>query len=121
MGDFSGILDVVKQAGKNATNAEYPVAVMFGTVTSVSPLEIEIEQKMTLDKARLILSRNVTDHTVEMTGNYTTENDFDVGMHRHAISGKKSHLVHNGLKIYDEVILLRVQGGQRFIVLDRLE
>ena len=112
----------------DAFEASKPVAVMFGTVISASPLKINVEQKMTLDKAQLILARNVTDFKTQMTiGNTQTyywtgteENPIpvDVG-HKHAI-GKTTVTVHNGLVVGDEVLLIRMQGGQKFIVWDRI-
>ena len=35
------------------------------------------------------------------------------------ISGQKQITVHNGLKTGDEVILIRQQKGQKFVVMDR--
>jgi hypothetical protein len=39
--------------------------------------------------------------------------------HKHAV-GKIQITVHNGLVVGDEVILLRQQGGQKYIVVDRI-
>ena len=40
--------------------------------------------------------------------------------HTHGYVGRKTYLVHNALVKGDKVILLRVSGGQRFVVLDRV-
>ena len=40
--------------------------------------------------------------------------------HTHKITGKKKITVHNGLVVGDEVILIRQQEGQKFIVWDRI-
>lgn len=40
--------------------------------------------------------------------------------HRHGFSGRKRILIYNGLREGENVILLRAEGGQRFIVIDRL-
>lgn len=125
---LADVVEAAKIAAVKAVEASKPSGVYFGTVTSVSPLKINVEQKMTLESAQLILARNVTDHTVQMTiGNTQTyywtgteENPIpvDVG-HKHAI-GKGAVTVHNGLVNGDKVILLRVQGGQKYVVLDRV-
>ena len=39
--------------------------------------------------------------------------------HTHTVTGKKTFIVHLGLKKGEKVILIRQQGGQKFIVLDR--
>ena len=127
MSDFGTLLSVMKEAGVGANNATNPVNICFGKVTSVSPLKILVEQKITLGKAQLVLTRNVTDYNVNVTVDWGTDVSLDVlteeGMnlsHRHDIKGKKTMTVHNALKNGDEVILLRVQGGQKYIVIDRV-
>lgn len=47
------------------------------------------------------------------------EGDSDRG-HRHGFSGRKRILICGGLREGENVILLRAEGGQRFIVIDRL-
>lgn len=113
---MTDIAALIKKAAVESVESEKPAAVMFGVVESVSPLAINVEQKMTLTSAQLALTRNVTDYAVDMTVGHFTEQAGDLP-HIHAYAGKKSFLVHNGLKAGDRVILLREQGGQRFIVL----
>lgn len=43
------------------------------------------------------------------------------GKHSHGYSGKKKMLLHYGLKVGESVILFRLQGGQKYVVLDRVE
>jgi len=129
------ILQTIKQAAIEAVNASDPTGVLFGTVVSISPLKINVEQRLTLDESFLILTTLVKDFEVEMTVDHFTEDDdylitrhthpevapgsFD-STHKHAYKGKKKFLVHLGLKMGDGVILIKVQGGQKFIVLDRI-
>lgn len=130
------LVKVLKKAAIEAVEATKPVAVLFGKVTSASPLQINVEQKMTLGESQLILTRNVTEHTVEMTVNHFTEaeskhtheiKDTYTGggsseptSHLHAYKGRKTFTVHNGLVVGDEVVLIRQQNGQKFIVWDRI-
>jgi len=124
------LVKTIKKAAVEAVEATKPVAVLFGKVTSASPLQINVEQKMTLGEAQLILTRNVTDYKTMITGgniqNYyyvgTPPNSSTVPVspsHKHAI-GKIEITVHNGLVVGDEVILIRQQDGQKFIVVDRI-
>lgn len=117
MPDAAELIKAIKRAAVEAVNASKPAAVCFGKVTSASPLKILVEQKMTLGEAQLILTRNVTEYKVEMTVEHFTE---EAAAHRHEYKGKKIFTVHNGLVVGDEVILLRQQGGQKYIVADRL-
>jgi hypothetical protein len=110
---------------------------MLGEVTSISPLEINVEQKMTLTAAQLVLARNVTEHKIEMTIDHWTENETahvhpvqdtytggsssEPTSHLHAYTGTKIFRVHLGLQGGGKVILLRIQGGQQFVILDRAE
>lgn len=44
----------------DAFKASKPTDVAYGTVVGVSPLEIKIDQQLTLDSAQLVLCRTVT-------------------------------------------------------------
>jgi hypothetical protein len=136
LADFIRLVGNIKMAALDAVEASKPVNVMFGTVISASPLKINVEQKLTLEAAQLVLARNVTEHTIQMTVNHMTEDETehthvihdtytnggssDPTAHKHAYVERKSFVVHNGLVVGDEVILIRTQGGQKFIVIDRL-
>lgn len=128
MHDFSDLVNLIKKAAVDAVNASKPTAIVYGKVISNSPLKINVEQKMTLTAAQLVLTRNVTDYKTNMTiGNTQTyywtgteENPISVDVgHKHAI-GKTSVTVHNGLVVGDEVIMIQMQGGQKYIVIDRV-
>ncbi len=93
----------IKKAGNSAVVASDPVYVLFGEVRNVSPLEISVEQRLTLEDEYLILTQAVRDYEVDMTID----------------SIRKKVTIHNGLKTGDKVKLLRVQGGQKFVVFDK--
>ena len=134
--DINELVKAVKQAAVEAVRAEAPVAVCYGTVTSASPLKIQVDQKKTLTDPQLILTDNVRDFNVEMstiegTGkslgpHYTEDESGGSGYpafaaHKHRYQGRKKWRVHNALKVGEKVILLRCDGGQKYIVLDRWE
>ena len=115
--DAVDLIKAIKKAAVEAVKASKPVEACFGKVTSVSPLKILVEQKMILGLAQLVPTRNVTDFETEVTVDWQTET---TSAHQHAIKGKKKITVHNGLVVGDEVLLIRQQGGQKFIVVDRV-
>ena len=133
---FSKLHDGIKTIALNALEASKPSGIFFGTVVSASPLKIQVEQKMTLGAEFLVLSSLVQDFTVSMTVDHQTEAETehthaihdtysgggssDPTSHLHEYTGTKSFKVHLGLNAGEKVILLRVQGGQQFIVLDRV-
>ena len=130
MPNLDEFMKTVKRAALDAVKASKPVEVCFGKVTSASPLKILVEQKLPLGEGQLILTRNVTNFKTYITGGnvknyYYTGSDTDGGTapvvpsHVHAI-GKVQITVHNGLVVGDEVILIRQQGGQKYIVVDRI-
>lgn len=120
---MSRINELIKQISVDANSANAPVALMFGTVISASPLTINVEQKLNLTSEFLILTNAVKDHEVEMTVEHETEESEEIEAlitHTHEYKGKKKFTVHNGLKVGESVVLLRMQLGQKFLVLDRL-
>ena len=166
MSSYTELLEIIKKASKEVMEASNPAGILFGTVTNVSPLEINVEQKMTLSQEFFILTKNVIDYTVDVTmnwntntrslnANHTHSGSADVSVnskatmspnpenanitinneinsnisidqtninlsHNHSITGTKSLTIHNGLKVGDKVILIQVQGGQRYIVLEKV-
>jgi hypothetical protein len=114
--DMNDIVRAFKRAANEAIDAADPTQIQFGKVISVSPLEISVEQKKTLTTAQLILTRNVKDHEIEITVDHVTG---ATDGHTHEYKGRKKFIVHNGLKLGDSVILMKMQGGQKYIVLDK--
>ena len=79
--------EIIKKMAVGATDANAPTAVLFGTVTKANPLEIAVEQKMTLTSEFLILTKNVKDYTVDVTMDWMTENKVLDANHAHSLSG----------------------------------
>ena len=83
----SSLGEIIKRMAIGANDANAPIAVLFGTVTSVNPLEITAEQKLKLSKEFLILTKNVKDYTVDVTMDWDTENKTLNANHNHEMSG----------------------------------
>lgn len=124
--DATDLLNSVKRAAIEAVRTENPMNLVFGEVISESPLKIKLEARLTLLEQQLIIPLSLTDFKVKMTVNHKTENqgggsgDSAYESHAHAYKGKKEFLVHNALKKADKVMLLKMQGGQKYLVLDRV-
>lgn len=114
-----------------------PMEVYTGKVTSVEPLKIYIGVvNAELTKEHLILTNNVTDHYVDIHVNHltdtisgewdTTHSHPDAGSatiptdHVHSYSGRKKIKVYNGLQVGEFVVIVKSNGGNSYIVLDRL-
>lgn len=99
--------DILKEIQKlvlGVINAQKLTTVVYGTVLSINPLEVQIDQKLTLREEHLKLTRAVMDHEVEMSVNGGT---------------KQIYKVYNGLKQGDKVTMFRVHGGQQFLIIDK--
>lgn len=126
MGDTVKFVETVKSIALSAVKATKPMEVICGTVKQINPLKVELNQKLILEKDDLILTDNVTDFETEITAvEWFTENksggsgDAAFESHKHDIKGRKKVIIHNSLKAGEKVILLRVQGGQQFVILNR--
>lgn len=105
---MANVVEIVKRAAVEAVEAGKPVQVTIGTVLSTCPLKIQSEQKSIYTSKMLILTRNVTDFEVDMTVN-------DAALRRNTFK------VHNALRAGEKVLLLRVQQGKKFVVIDRMK
>ncbi|MFQ9429091.1 MAG: DUF2577 domain-containing protein [Oscillospiraceae bacterium] len=126
----------MKKAAVEAVEAGKPVSFLFGEVISASPLKIQVDQKSIYTEKMLVLTRNVTDYEVDMTvshqtvvishghpvtDTYTGGGTAEEINHNHPIKGRKKYKVHNALVVGDKVLLGRIQGGKKFVVLDRIK
>lgn len=124
--DFNDLVTSIKKASVEAVNASKPMNITYGKVVSVDPIKINVDQRLNLTSKQLILTGNVKDFEVEMTIDHVTEEssggegDLSFASHSHRYLGKKMFTVHNGLKLGEKVIMIQVQGGQKFVVLDRV-
>lgn len=124
--DATDLLNSVKKAAIDAVLSQKPMNLIFGEVKSDKPLKIEIEQRLVLTKTELIVPLSLTDFKVKMTVNHKTESKGGGSgysayeSHTHDYKGKKEFLVHNALKSGDKVMLLKMQGGKKYLILDRV-
>ena len=100
MYNANDFVKLIKKTAMEAFRASKPADVVFGKVISVSPLKIKVDQKLILNSAQLILSRNVTNYKVKINDDEQT--------------------IQNKLVLGDEVIMMQMSGGQKYIVIDRI-
>jgi hypothetical protein len=119
---------------------------LFGEVTSVSPLKIRVDNRFEVDEQFLILSALVKDtvinipaidasyrddkqhsHVIPATVTLSIDSDDESVGHNHKISSWNTQLslpsirLWRGLIVGDKVRLLRVNNGQMFYVIEREE
>lgn len=66
------------------------------------------------------LTEVVNDHNHYYEGSVDTAGEKLDFNHTHKYAGPKSFTLHLGLQVGENVVMLRVQGGQQYFVLDRL-
>ena len=118
---MNGFLGNVKRAAVEAVQASKPTAIVMGKVIKTSPLTVQVDQKLSLGSNQLLLTSAVRDFKVSMTVDHVTEASNTADVHTHALKGQKEYRVHLGLRAGEHVVMLRADGGQKFIILDRLE
>ncbi|SJS17113.1 Protein of uncharacterised function (DUF2577) [Clostridioides difficile] len=82
------LLQIIKKAAMDAVETSNPMQIAFGTIESLNPLVVKIEQKLSIGEIFLTQT--------ETFKRYTDK------------------------KIGDKVVLIRMQGGQQYLVLDRM-
>lgn len=97
---MADLLSTLKKAAMDAIQASNPTVVMFGEVTGTTPLEVLVDQRFTLPEEFLILPESLTEHKVIVNGQET--------------------MIGRILRAGDKLLLLRVQGGQQYVILDRM-
>jgi hypothetical protein len=117
--DSGDLIKQIKRIAMDAVAASKPADMVIGTVVSVNPLKIQIDQKLILTSAQLVLLRNVTDYRLSVTVDHITEIGGDG--HSHSVTGKKEFLIHNALQANETVVMMQMSGGQKYIVIDRVE
>ncbi|UHA72301.1 DUF2577 domain-containing protein [Paenibacillus sp. 481] len=95
-----GMLNIIKKAGVGAVAASNPVALLYGEVVQTSPLTVLVEQRLSLPAEVLVLTEQLTERKVRI--------------------GTEEVVVRQGLYAGDRVLLARMQGGQSYVLLDRV-
>ena len=99
--------DIIKSIRKivlQSIAAQKPANIIYGTVISISPLRVQVDQKLILEKAQLKLTRAVKDYQTSISINGGT---------------KQSCTIYNALKVGDKVTMIMAHGGQQYIIIDK--
>ena len=106
---MADLIDVLNMISQNNQAAQKPADIAFGTVTSISPLSIQVDGSMqSIPAAAIILTSAVVERIVDVDG----------------VSEEMPHLtvkVTEGLSARDKVAMLRVSRGNRYIVLSKVQ
>ena len=108
------MLEILKQLALDAVDKGSLSDFCLGTVTSISPLSIKLEEGIELSARFLVLAREVTDH--EETGRIRiwTGSEGDTWSYYRKIRNR-------ALQEGETVILAKAAGGQQYMILDRVK
>jgi hypothetical protein len=94
------LVQVIKRAAKEQSDAAQPVAVMYGVVTQDNPLEVSVDQRFTLPADFLVVPEHMTAYSLTIEG--------------------QEYEIRRGLEAGDKILLLRTAGGSQLIIVGRL-
>ncbi len=129
------LLKIMQEASKMPTGETTDL--LFGVVTSVSPLKIKIDNRFEVDEKFLILSALVKETVIKIPEREENKHSHVIPQHTTSAAGEGPHthtipqmntllalpdiLLWRGLIVGDKVRVLRVNQGQMFYVLEREE
>ena len=105
MADEGDIIEVMKKAAMGAVAASQPAKFVYGKVTRAKPLEVAVNEKLTLPAHHLRLTQHLTEYRV---------------LAKMGTGGYQYMTIDNKLRVGDKVVLLKNQGGNGFLIIDRV-
>ena len=141
----NSVIETIKTVVEKYLESKKPAELALGEVTSVNPLKIKVENRLEIDETFLMLSAFVKEkwinipedadnqhiHTIPAVdsegGVWQTDPAAGPVTHTHTISEWKTSLalqkikLWRGLKVGDQVRMIRLQNGQLYYVLERVE
>lgn len=99
--EYMALIKAIKQIVKEQLESEKLTDMFIGYVSSESPLEIKLSEKIPLSGKLLVVPEYFTKKTYSVSG----------ADHTHTLE------IDNSLKTGDVVTLLRVKNGRRFVVI----
>ena len=119
------MIEAVKKIVSNMLENSKLSKLEFGTVESVEPLKIRIDQKKVINYYVDITVQHSTD---SIYGSWDTSHDHPGAWknvipidHEHEYKGRKKIMMHYSLKKGEKVVLIRQDGGQLYYILDRID
>ena len=101
--------------------ANSPVELLFGKVSHENPLRIEISPNFVLDGEFLVLTERITRYEVDLEHSHAYTDDGATATTEKALTNMLTKTpIRTGLKNGDIVILAKVQGGNKYVVLDKV-
>lgn len=123
---MSVLYDAMKSVAAQYEQNQNPVRLLFATILQAEPLRVELDNKLILDEKYFLVAQHLTDYEIEAELTTDEIEEFfvehegrqdvqvDIGLQKGRIKLK------NKLKSGDRVIVIALEGGQFFVILDRI-
>ena len=110
------LLQTIKTAAVDAVNASNPVQILIGKVIAIEPLKVQINPKLTLEDNFLIVPKIFSDYEQTVEFDKEIEQDGEII----TVQEEKIVTVKNKLQNGEQIVLLKIQGGKKYLILERL-
>lgn len=125
--DTTTFVELIKQIVVNVLEDYKLMDLCYGEVISEQPIEIRIDSKLILKAPQLIFTRSTLNHEFEYlkptgSGGSETKPHSNISRETSYTFGERKterYEVINRLEQGEKVLLLRVMGGQKYVVLDK--
>ena len=104
------MLSAIKQAAIDAVQAAGPVMVQLGVVTKTEPLTVMVDNRLELTADFLLVPDSLLPLELDLKHTHGTSEE--------ALSDKV--MIRKGLAAGDKLLLLRMQGGQQYVIFDKV-
>jgi hypothetical protein len=94
------MLEAIKRAATEAVAAAGPVIVQLGSVTQINPLKVLVDNRLELTEDLFIMPEYLTEQKITI--------------------GTEEYEIRRALTAGDKLLLIRMQGGQRYVIMDRV-
>lgn len=94
------MIDAIKRAATEAVNAAGPVLVQLGIVEKINPLVVLVDNRLSLTEDFLIVPETLSEQKISI--------------------GIQEYVIRKPLATGDKLLLIRMQGGQRYVIMDRV-
>lgn len=119
------LLGIMRKTGAQSVPVENRTDILYGTVTSISPLKVIVDNRFEVNQKQLTLSPFCYDRIVTFNEDeahtHTVETYYGVKTSSEYPGKQISITIWQGLRVGDKVCLLRYRGGQMFYILDKGE
>lgn len=122
--------DLIGEIAVRAVGGSKPVSIVEGEVVSEPPnlkVKLDNNDKLIIPKELLkVVERLVTHEEVSRVTSKNVEGDVYLDGVKHKMTSEEirteemTQYFGESLKLGDEVLVLRMQGGQKYIIIDRL-